>query len=181
METKKLKCPITKKEYLFSLIRVDANKNKWWALEDPENIPALRLTIFLSRVNKAEMGLDEAFIKTSMNLINQYAKDGNLDAVKAITNSFTQRSELRFNSRALVEAIYPLLLLNDENLTSYGSYNDKQKTEALDKDTQTEDFFLSWAVQLCKEYSQNLNKSDLQELIQKEKVLNQYLNNTMNR
>lgn len=181
MDVKKLKCPITKKEYIFKLLRTDANDNKWWALEDPENIPALRLTIFLSRVNKAEVGLDEAFIKTSMKLIKQYAKDGNIDAVEVLTNSFIQRSELKFNSKALVESIYPLLLLNDEDLTSYGSHNDKQKTEALEKDQQSLDFFLSWAVSICKEYSEVLNKSELQKLIKKEEVLNQYLSNITSR
>jgi hypothetical protein len=178
---KQIKCKITNNIYELELVYTDKEKNKWYALKDISTLPIKRAQVMLSRTNLAQMGLDEAFIKTCMKQINEYAKVGNLSAVKVLTEAFENRCDLKFNSKILMECASPALFVNDEDVTSYSQSQDKKKWEIWNKDQDCYDFFLSWAFNKSTDLYLNWHSSEetLQIATVKEKLLTAHLSNTL--
>jgi hypothetical protein len=182
METKQVKCHITNNSYSLTCIKSEG-KNKWWVLDDITQLPIKRAQVMMSRANLAEVGLDEAFIKTCMKKINEYAEQGNTGAVKVLTDAFMNRSELGYNTKQLMNCAIVSIFLNDEDVLSYSPSQDKKKFALLENDEDLYAFFLNWAFDMSMKYLTRWHKSEetLSVSRAKEQILERHLSSTIER
>ena len=124
------------------------NGRKWWTFADVTDLPVKRTQILLAKNSLADVGLDIAYIKTSMKHIVDYAKNGDIDSLKVVTDDFIKRCNFRYNSDILLECAVTTLLLDDEDPELYSINKETEKLNLIKDDSELYDFFLSWAFTL---------------------------------
>ncbi len=157
------------------LIYTDKLGNKFYTLRNPANIPAERALTAWVYTNDSEYGITRERLKWALDklktAINNQQPD--LVTISQVIGALEACDSLYAEPEVLLNLASVYTTMNGEQFEHYADYEQKAKRQAWDKDPEAKSFFLQFAHQYSKRFSER-PESNLQDYLKEIKpVLDQ--------
>lgn len=157
----------------FKHIYTDAQGNKWYAINNPANLHAMRGLTAWAYSKDAEFGLTREKLLIACEKINDGVNKKDIASIAKVVGVIEAALTLYAEPEIMLNLATCYTFLNDEKNTGFLDHVQQKKRELWQQDPVCKAFFLQWSVQFIQRFSASQNTSVLDYLEQSKATVEQ--------